>query len=291
MAALLIGIFALALGGCVSVGNEAAAQATADSALAGPPHEPLRIPSTVPGLSMDATLFRPSGAGPFPLVVINHGSEEDFRARAAMAMPSFPALTAWFLARGYAVVVPERPGHGDTGGPYLEEQGACDNPDFAGSGLATADSIGAVVSFMARQPFIKPTGVIVVGNSAGGWGALALASRNPKGVAAVISFAGGRGGHKGNRAGANCAPDRLVAATATYGQTARIPSLWLYAADDTYFPPELSRRMADAYRAAGGNAEYDLLPAIEGEGHGLILMPSAATWAPYLEKFLTRVGR
>ncbi|MEJ0098016.1 MAG: hypothetical protein WDM84_08980 [Bauldia sp.] len=118
---------------------------------------------------------------------------------------------------------PSGRGTGTTGGPYLEEQGACDNPDFAGSGLATADSIGAVVSFMARQPFIKPTGAIVVGNSAGGWGALALASRNPKGVAAVVSFAGGRGGHKGNRAGANCAPDRLVAAAATYGQTAHIP--------------------------------------------------------------------
>jgi hypothetical protein len=75
-----------------------------------------------------------------------------------------------------------------------------------------------------------------------------------------------------------------VAAAGTFGATARIPSLWLYAANDTYFPPDLSGRMADAYRNAGGTIEYHLLPAISGEGHALIAQQAA--WAPYVDAFL-----
>lgn len=251
----------------------------------------LLIPFPTAGVAMHATLFRPAGAGPFPLAILNHGSEEDEWKRATMDMPAFPGVTAWFLSHGYAVVMPLRPGHGATGGPYLEEQGRCTDADFLKSGYATADSITATIDYMARQSFIRPAGIVVVGNSAGAWGGLALASRNPPRVSAIIGFAPGRGGHRYNRAGENCSPDRLVSAAASYGRTARVPTLSLYAGNDTYFPPELSRRMADAYRSGGGKLEYDLLPAVGNEGHGLILADGAATWAPYLEKFLTSVGK
>jgi len=252
---------------------------------------PLLIPSPAAGVSMHAMLVRPAGPGPFPLAIINHGSEEDEWKRATTDMPSFPGVTAWFLSRGYAVVLPLRPGHGATGGAYLEEQGRCTDANFLKSGYATADSISATIDYMVRQPFIRPTGVIVVGNSAGAWGGLALASRNPPHVSAVIGFAPGRGGHRYNRAGVNCSPDRLVSAAAIYGKTARIPTLSLYAGNDTYFPPDLSRRMAEAYRSAGGTLEYNLLSPVGNEGHGLILADGAATWAPYLEKFLASISK
>ncbi len=233
---------------------------------------------------MLATLYRPKGAGPFPLAVVNHGSEQDLNARTAMRMPSFPAVTNWLLAHGYAVLVPERPGHGQTGGRYLEDQGRCTTADYVGAGNGTADSIAAALRFMHTAASIRPTGVLLVGNSAGAWGALALAARQPDGVRAVINFAGGRGGHSGGRPLNNCSPDRLVAAAATFGTTGRIPTLWLYAANDTYFPPDLSGRMADAYRNAGGNVEYHLLPAIPGEGHSLIA--DEAAWSAAVDAFL-----
>jgi dienelactone hydrolase len=245
------------------------------------------VPSAQPGLPMRAYLYRPPGPGPFRLAIVAHGSEQDARLRAAMAMPRFDALTAWLVDRGYAVLLPQRPGHGETGGPYLEDQGGCASADFRAAGLAVADSIAAAVGFMAAQPFVEKTGVVVVGNSAGGWGALALASRNPAEVAAIVNFSGGRGGHDRNRPLQNCAPERLVAAAGDYGRTARLPSLWLYAANDTYFPPELSGRMADAYRRAGGTVDYRLLPAVAGDGHALIQTAGdAAAWKPYLEAFL-----
>jgi dienelactone hydrolase len=241
---------------------------------------------------MKATLYRPAGKPPFPLAVINHGSEEDARVRAKMAMPAFPALTAWLLGRGYVVILPERPGHGTTGGLYLESQGPCLFPNYVKAGLGAATSIEAVIDYMTRQDFIRPTGVLVVGNSAGGWGALALASQNPRAVAGVVNFAGGRGGRNHNQPHNNCAPDRLIAAAGAFGKTARIPTLWLYANNDSYFSPALAEQMDQSFAVAGGVAELHILPDVRGDGHALINTAGAeASWAPSLGKFLEHLRR
>ena len=257
-----------------------------------PRRQAWRVPSPVPGLLMQAELYRPAGNGPFPLAVINHGSEEDAGARARMAMPAFPALTDWLVAKGYAVLVPERAGHGVTGGPYLESQGWCGAPDYRKAGLGTAASIDTAMQYMLEQSFIRKGGVLVVGNSAGGWGALALAAENDPAVAGVVNFAGGRGGRDHNVAGNNCAPDRLVAAAAEFGQTARVPTLWLYAKNDSYFPPDLSRRMSSAFASTGGRVDYQLLPPVRGDGHALIeTAGKEASWAPVLARFLDGLHR
>ena len=185
-------------------------------------------------------------------------------------------------------MIPERTGHARTGGPYLEDQGTCEDPDYVASGKATADAIAIAVSWAKAEPSLRRGGIVVIGNSAGGWGALAYAARNPLGVRAIVNFSGGRGGRDRGRPGKNCAPDRLVAAAGRFGRTARVPTLWLYATNDTYFPPDLSARMADAFRAAGGRAEYHLLPPLAIEGHALIQAPAAvAPWPIYLERFLS----
>src|SRR5579871_2973579 len=228
--------------------------------LAGPPagepgasrRQVLGVPSPQPGILMRTTLFRPPGPGPFPLVVINHGTTQNAERRRMLKAPDFDAMAQWFVRRGFAVAVPQRPGHGETGGEFREDQGGCDDADFARAGLGAADSIAAAIGYLRGQPFVRRTGVIVIGQSAGGWAALALASRAPTGVRAVIDFAGGLGGHSYDRPDNNCAPDRLVAAAAEFGRTSRIPTLWIYTDNDTYFPPRLSGAMAAAFRAAGG---------------------------------------
>ena len=283
------------LAACVGVGAPSAPSLTRAATAAGPQgsedattrRQLWLIPSQRPGLMMRAYLYRPPGSGPFPLALVSHGSDQDAIDRSRMPMPSFPAITDWLLAQGYAVILPQRPGHGDTGGPYLEDQGRCSNADYVGSGMATADSIAATISFMTAQSFIRPAGVIVVGNSAGAWGAIALASRNPGDVSKIVNFSGGRGGRNRGKANKNCSPERLVAAAGVFGRTARIPTLWLYAENDSYFPPDLSRRMAEAFQAAGGKAEYLLLPATQGDGHTLIqTRPPAASWTAPLNDFL-----
>jgi pimeloyl-ACP methyl ester carboxylesterase len=239
---------------------------------------------------MKTSLLLPLGAGPSLLTVINHGTTESEELRAQYAEPEFEVVSSWLLARHYAVALLQRPGHGETGGPYLESAGGCEDAHYVEAGYGAADSIEAAAGYFLRQPYVKKERVLLVGHSAGAWGALALASRNAGLVKGVINFSGGRGAHSYGIANRSCAPDRLVSAAATYGHTTRTPSLWLYSANDTYFGPELSRRMADAFRAAGGQVEYRLLPPVGNEGHYLIYSSDAARdWSAVADKFLTRL--
>jgi dienelactone hydrolase len=227
------------------------------------------VPSPDPGTPAHAILFRPPGDGPFPLALIAHASTQNVLRRAQIPQPEYRALAAWLVARGFAVLVPERLGHGATGGKYLEDQGGCDEADYLHAGRATAGEIAAAVGFVRKQPFIKPDGVVIVGHSAGAWGALALAGESPKDVAAIIAFAPGRGGHANDFPNQVCAPHTLISAAAEFGKTARVPVTWLVAANDSYFSPVLSRQLADAFRQAGGKVDFRVLAPYGGEGHWL----------------------
>lgn len=239
------------------------------------------------GRSMRATVFRPPGGAPAPLVVVNHGSRVS--GNATMPVPRFSAAAGWFVRRGCVVVVPLRRGYGETGGRWNESYGHCENADFHRAGLEAARDIEAAVAYMRAQPFVRTPGTIVVGQSAGGWGSLAVASRNPADIPAIVNFAGGRGGRRGDVANVNCSPDKLVAGAAAYGRTARVPTLWIYTVNDTYFDPGLSRRMADAYRAAGGNVDYRLLPAFGRDGHSLFgAADGVPVWSTHVGPFLDR---
>jgi dienelactone hydrolase len=239
---------------------------------------------------MHTTVFRPPGRGPFPIVIVNHGTTQNAERRRLLPLPEFPTLTGWFVRRGYAVAVPQRPAHGATGGAYREDQGGCDEADFAAAGLAAADSIATAIAYLRAQSFVRGSGVTVVGQSAGGWAALALASRAPAGVRAAINFAGGLGGRSYDQPDNNCAPQRLVATAGEFGRTARIPTLWIYTENDSYFAPRLSGAMAAAFRAAGGKVDYQLLPAFGRDGHFLAeTQGSDAVWGPVVERFLAQL--
>ena len=225
------------------------------------------VPSPDPDVAARALLYRPAGEGPFRLAVIAHASTENAIRRAQMPQPEYRALAAWLVARGFAVLVPQRPGHGVTGGAYLEDQGGCDEADYSRSGRATAASIASALTYMRGQTFIRPDGAVVIGHSAGGWGTLALG--NPPGVSAIIAFAPGRGGHANDLPNQVCAPHTLVASAAEFGQNARVPVTWLVAANDTYFSPILSKQLADAFRGSGDKVDFHVLPASGSEGHWL----------------------
>lgn len=236
----------------------------------GEPHrlQQWRVPSSDQATLARAALFRPAGEGPFPLAVIAHATTQNVLRRAQMPQPEYRALAAWLVARGFAVLVPERPGHGG-GGKYLEDQGGCDEADYARSGRATADQITAALAFMRRQSFIRPEAAVVIGHSAGAWGALALAGRDPRDIAAIIAFAPGRGGHANDVPNKLCAPHTLIVAAGEFGKAARVKVTWLVAANDSYFSPAFSRKLADAFRAGGGKVDFRVLPALGSEGHWL----------------------
>src|SRR6266478_5089379 len=214
------------------------------------------VPSPDPDIAAHAILFRPPGDGPFRLALIAHASTQNVLRRAQMAQAEYRALAAWLVARGFAVLVPERPGHGATGGRYLEDQGDCDGADYISAGRATAEAIAAALNYLRGQSFARQDGAVVLGHSAGAWGALALAGEKVKGVSAIVAFAAGRGGHANDFPDQVCARHRLLATAREFGKGARVPVTWLVAANDSYFSPELSRQLADAFRSGGGRVDF-----------------------------------
>lgn len=245
-----------------------------------------RIPAAGGSPLMIATVFRPPGDARAPLAVINHGSPDNAAMRPTMTRPQFTSLSTYFVSHGYVVVLPLRRGYGATGGRWAEDYGRCDAPDFVGAGLATASDIQATIDYMRGQPFVAADRTVVVGQSAGGWGTLALSSRNPAGVPAMIDFAGGRAGHQAVPGGV-CAPDFLVKAAAKYGSTARVPLLWITTENDSFFNPTLVQRMVDAYRYAGGNVTHRALGPFGRDGHALAGSDSGARiWSPLVTEFL-----
>jgi len=246
-----------------------------------------RVPSTDPDVLMFTTVFRPSGSGPFPLVVMNHGTTQNPVQRQYFPLLEFQAAALWFVRQGFVVAAPQRPGHGETGGVYLEDVDDCSSAGFLAAGRAGAANIAKTIDYMITQSFVRSDRVVVVGQSAGGWDTLAFVSKNPSNVRAAINFDGGRGGHFQGRPNNNCRPDQLVDATRVLSSTARTPTLWIYTKNDSYFGPELSKQMFQAWEAGGANAEYHLLPAFKQEGHLLVDYPQAvAVWAPIVQRFL-----
>ncbi len=262
------------------------------------------LPGGDPGIPLRATLFRPNDrdegqSGLFtlashrssrerrPLVIISHGT--DAATRQSTSMPVFYWLSRWFVDRGYVVVVPQRRGHGATGGELAEAFDTCNQPQHAQAGEVAADDIAAVLAYMRRQPFVDPDNVVAAGISSGGWASLALAARNPDGLVGVVNFAGGRGAYARGVPGAICGPDTLVAAAGQFGARSKVPTLWVYASNDTFFAPELATRMADAWTGSGGKAELHVLEPYGSEGHYLADDRAGwKRWGGYLDAFLWR---
>ena len=266
----------------------------------GDPSPPRRIQEEIWALPLPLPTFayvvRPVGDGPLPLVIMNHGVSLNPTDRSFFPLVEFRAAAKWFASRGDLVVAPVGSGYGASAidiperglyGPFFSKVGKCTNPNFRSPGLAVAQVDLWIIDYMAAEKRIIPNDVIVVGQSAGGWAAIALSSINPSAVKAIIVFAGGRGGRIGGKPNNNCAPDKLVETTAEFGRTSRVPMLWIYIENDTFFGPVLSKRMHEAFTAAGGKAEYHLMPPFGNEGHWFIGSPDAVPlWSPLVTKFL-----
>jgi len=99
----------------------------------------------------------------------------------------------------------------------------------------------------------------------------------------VIDFAGARGSYAPDHV---CSPNRLVDAFALFGQTARIPALWVFAENDHFFNPDLARRLFSAYTAGGAPARFQLMAPFGEDGHSLLSRAPPELWWPPVEAFL-----
>jgi hypothetical protein len=83
-------------------------------------------------------------------------------------------------------------------------------------------------------------------------------------VRAIIGIAAGRGGRLNGKPNNNCAPDQLVDAVAEFGRTARVPMLWIYNQNDTYFGPDLSSGWRKRFGQQAAMSNIICYPISEG---------------------------
>ncbi len=247
-------------------------------------------------VELEATLFRPAGDGPFPLVVMSHGQPAGTAQMRSVPRQRFPELSRVMMQEGYAVLLPMRRGYGNSGGEFRGGSGRCGSLAPLNNARFTAEDIEACRAWaLANLPGLDARRVLLAGQSAGGYGSLYAASQVMSPVAGVINFAGGlRAGSTLTSAGTmqfcDGWQDVVTESFAAMGRgpaAAQLPTLWLYAANDNFFGFGLSRRFVEAYRQGGGQARYLELPIIGRDGHGFLQEPgSISHWGAPVRAFL-----
>ena len=255
--------------------------------------ETLTIPAVISAagrtttVDLEALVVRPDDEAPHPLVVINHGSPRNSDDRAGMSPYGLSAQAREFARRGWAAVTFMRRGYGRSQGGWAEAYGSCADPDYSDAGRAGARDIEAVATFMAAQPYVRAGGWISVGVSAGGFATVALAGDEPRGLAAAIAFAPGRGSTSPDTV---CGEDRLISAFAQYGETSRVPLLWVSAENDHFFGPQLVDRLTQAFSDGGAKLTLFRTPPFGEDGHGLFSAKGIPVWTPIVDRFLAANG-
>lgn len=230
-------------------------------------------------IELETTVYQPDGGGPFPVVVINHGKasgDPRFQSRYRPAQ-----AVGYFLQRGYAVVVPMRQGFSKSGGSYIG--GGC---NVESNGRVQAEDVKAVLDHLVTQPWVDRERMLVVGQSHGGWTTLAFGPQNYPGVKGLVNFAGGLRQEQ-------CPnwKEALAGGAASYARGTRLPSLWFYGDNDSYFDPPTFRAMFDQYTAAGGQARLVAFGKFGADAHGLFgSRTGSAIWQPEMNAFLASIG-
>jgi len=195
------------------------------------------------------------------------------------------AREKYAVARAFAPVT-------QTGGKYVESLGSgCLAEGYVSAGRESARDLDALVTYATALPWARNDGAVVVGVSSGGWAAAAYDSLPHPKVIAMVSFAGGRGGHWRYVPNLVCRSDELIRAAGSFGATASTPMLWVYAANDTYFSPDVATGIYHAFAGAGGTAELVQLGPYGDDGHQLFSgRGGSAIWGPFVEHYLASRG-
>src|SRR5262245_16925843 len=227
------------------------------------------------GLDLHGYLWEPSGRGPFPTILYNHGSEK---------LPgSKPVLGAFFTAQGFVFFVPHRRGQGLSPGPYISDivaqapaaqrnQVAVDQLD------AQADDVAAALTYLLGLPEVDRARVAVAGCSYGGIETL-LASERDLPVRAGVDFAGAAESWAGNP----ILQTRLTTAV----DRARVPIFFLQAMNDYNTTPSVAlsgemARMGKPYQVK----IYPPYGTTVDDGHGGFCTNATDVWGGDVLAFL-----
>jgi dienelactone hydrolase len=241
-------------------------------------------------VALEMLVFKPAGAGPFPTLVMNHGSTGRGDNKDLFKQTwSANFLTTYFLKKGWQVVYPQRRGRGQSGGLYDEgfdskrSRYSC-VLDYSLKGLDRAvEDLDVVMELLLQMEQVDRKQIYMGGQSRGGVLSVAYAARKPELFKGVLNFVGGwmndqcTDGKAINRA--------AFVRGAAYGK----PTLWLYGHDDTFYSIGHMRDNFEAYVSQGGKGEFfELRVPGQMNGHGVIQYPEI--WIPAVDGFIKQLN-
>lgn len=240
------------------------------------------------GLKLETTIYRPNGGGPFPLVVFNHGQDSGSIGMEWMqSRTRAPTFAREFVRRGYLVAMPMRRGFHKSEGRYLGT--GC---NLTSQGRQSADDIKWALDALTKRPDVDARNIVVAGQSAGGFATIAFTAQYPAypGVKAAINFAGGQ-----TWTGNGCQWERsLISAFGEYGNTSRIPTLWIYGDNDSFWGPAsgIPTESFSAFTGNGGNAVMLAYGSFDGgDAHSLVGKAAGRkVWLRPVMDFLSGTG-
>jgi dienelactone hydrolase len=226
-------------------------------------------------------------AGRLPVALITHGQAAEPEKREQVQARSYLRIAREFARRGWLAVVVVRRGFGRSEGDRPFALRGCANGDYGVALDEQTDDLDAALQALGRRGDADVSQAIALGVSVGGAAVLNWAARQPAGLKAVVNVSGGIRSLGRNGAAPGCSPDDLVPVFGRMGERSRIPSLWLYAENDSFFPADYVRGLHEAYVAKGGRTDFHMFDPVGSDGHDLLgHADGLLRWLPALDRFL-----
>ncbi len=228
---------------------------------------------------------KPKGGGPFPLLLLNHGSTGRGDDSSLFRIPHFyHAIANYFVRRGWMVATPQRRGRGWSDGLYDEGFDAS-RQDYTceaylslkGADRALTD-ISAALNVLVRRTDVDKTRVVIGGVSRGGIISVVFAGKNPQKVKGVINFVGGWMSERCSTAG------EINGTLARMGAAFPTQMIWIYSNGDRYYSVAHSKSNFDIFTKYGGKGEF----VVSGYGHGS--WRQTAIWEDVVGNYMSKLG-
>lgn len=237
--------------------------------------EPAEVVFPSGGRQLHGFLWKPQGAGPFPAIVWNHGSEKK--------PGSHPELASFYTAHSYVFFVPHRRGQGRSPGDYIQDMIAQAPPGERGRRMvelqdAEVEDVISAVNYLKSQPFIDSARIVISGCSYGGIQTL-LAGERDLGVKALVPFAPGAMSWEQNVP----LQDRLIHAI----DQAKAPVFLIQAQNDYDLSPSrvLSKEAAKKHKDFQSKV-YAAFGSSPQEGHWAFCSTATDVWGADVLAFL-----
>jgi dienelactone hydrolase len=215
-----------------------------------------------------------------PIALITHGKSSHHLDMLESKAADYAGPARDLARRGYLSVVVMRRGFGQSDGPMAATV-SCATTSFVSRFSADADDLQGALAVVSKRPDADATRVIAIGVSAGGAAVVAFGARNVPNLRGVISISGGL------RMPDCPKEDVLVNAYKDFGLTSRVPNLWIYARNDSFFGPELVERMQSAFLDGGGDVKLVLYDKFGKDGHSLFNAAAGKLqWLMEMDAFL-----